>query len=95
MKSPNLRHYQAGSQNKGLSRLQTSTSPTRVRQVGGSQRQKGANSAPERHPLLNCKQALLLTKSSWDSVWLTSTGRVTARVAPQKRYIAHLRGACS
>ena len=38
--------------------------------------------APERHPLPNCKQALLLTKTSWDSGWLTSAGRVIARDQP-------------
>ena len=45
----------------------------------GSQSHKGAIAAPERHPIPNCKQTLLLTKTSWDSGWLTSTGRVAAR----------------
>ena len=46
---------------------------------GWSQSRKGAIEAPERHPLPNCKQALLLTKSSWHSGWFTSAGRVAAR----------------
>ena len=46
---------------------------------------------PERHHLPNCKQASLLTKTSWDSGWSTSTGRVTGRVSSQKRHTAHLR----
>ena len=74
-KSPNLRHCQASSQNKGLSkhqrrasRLWTGLSPAGDNQAGGSQSRKGAIVAPERHhPLPNSKQALLLTKSSWDS----------------------------
>ena len=45
----------------------------------GSQNRKGAITAPERHPLPNCKQALLLTKTTWDSGLSTSAGRVTAR----------------
>ena len=50
------------------------------RQAGkGSQSQKGAIAAPERHHLPNCNQALLLTKTSWDSGWSTSTRRVAAR----------------
>ena len=40
------------------------------RQAGeGSQSQKGAIAAPERHHLPTCKQASLLTKTSWDSGW--------------------------
>ena len=35
--------------------------------------------APERHPLLNCKQASLLTKTFWVSGRLTSARRVAAR----------------
>ena len=53
---------------------------SRWRQAGeGSQSQKGAIAAPERHPIPNCKQTLLLTKTSWDSGWSTSIGRVAAR----------------
>ena len=75
-KSLNLRHCQACSQNKGLSRASQ-------RQAGeGSQSQKGAITAPERHHLPNCKQASLLTKTSWDSGRSTSTKRVAARDQP-------------
>ena len=53
--SPNLRHHQTGTQNKGL----TVDCPIlRRRQAGeGSQSRKGAIAAPERHYLPNCKQA--------------------------------------
>ena len=52
----------------------------RQRQAGeGSQSQKGAIAAPERHPITNCKQTSLLTKTSWDSGWSTSARRVAAR----------------
>ena len=50
------------------------------RQAGeGSKSQKGAVAAPERHHLPNCKQASLLTKTSWDSGQSTSARRVAAR----------------
>ena len=76
-----LRHHQAHSQNKGLSRasrLRTGLSP--AREAGeGSQSWKGAIAAPERHHLPNCKQASLLTKTSWGSGQLAFAGRVAAR----------------
>ena len=60
------------------------------RQAGeGSQSQKGAITAPERHHLPNCKQASLLTKTSWDSGWLTSAWRVAARDQLPKRDTWH------
>ena len=50
------------------------------RQAGeGSQSWKRAIVAPERHHLPTYKQASLLTNTSWDSGWSTSTGRVAAR----------------
>ena len=63
--TPNLRHCQARSKNKGLSKYQRkarwlwiSPSPLETgRQEAGSQSWKEANSAPERHPLPSCKQA--------------------------------------
>ena len=98
-----MRHCHAHSQNKGLSkyqrtasRLQTGLSPTRDKQAGvgwgiGTQRQKGAITAPEWHPLPNCKQASLLTKSSWDwMVDICQEGR-SQRLSSQKRHVAHLR----
>ena len=44
---------------------------------GGSQSQKRAIAA-QRHPLPNCRQTSLLTKTSWDSRRLTSTGRISS-----------------
>ena len=44
----------------------------------GQPEPEGAIEAPERHPIPNCKQTSLLTKTSWDSRWSTSAGRVTA-----------------
>ena len=60
------------------------------RQAGkGSQSRKGAITAPERHPIPNCKQASLLTKTSWDSGWSTPTGRVAARNHLPRRDTQH------
>ena len=50
---------------------------------------EGGITAPERHPTPNCKQTLLLTKSSWDSGQSTSTRRVTARDHLPKRDTRH------
>lgn len=47
---------------------------------GGARAGKGAIMAPERHPLPNCKQAPLLTKTLLGSPgWLTPGWRVAAR----------------
>ena len=67
--SPNLRHSQARAQNKGLNREPAADHPP---PVTGSQSRKGAIAAPERHYLHNCKQASLLTKTSWGSGRSTS-----------------------
>ena len=95
-KSPNLRHWQACSQNKGLSkhkrrasRLRSGPFPTRDKHTKVSQSQKVAIMAPERHTLPKCKQAPLLTKSSWDSGWLTSAGRISVRDQLPRRDIWH------
>ena len=56
---------------------------------GWSQSWKRAIRAPERQPLPNCKQAPLLTKSSWDSGQLTSARRVTARDQLPRRDTRH------
>ena len=62
------------------------------RQAGrGIQSWKGAIVAPERYHLPNCKQASLLTKTSWDSGQSTSAGKISQRSAPQERYTVHLR----
>ena len=60
------------------------------RQAGkSSQSRKGAIAAPERHPLPNCKQASLLTKSSWDSGRSTYARRVAARDQLPRRDTRH------
>jgi len=60
------------------------------RQAGeGSQSWKWVIVGPERHHLPNCKQASLLTKTSWGSGWLTSAGRVTARDQLPRRDTRH------
>ena len=51
----------------------------------GSQSLKEAIAAPERHYLPNCKQASLLTKTSWGSGWSTSAGEGTLVVIPENR----------
>ena len=55
----------------------------------GSQRRKEVIAAPERQSLPNCKQALLLTKTSWDFGWLTLARRVTARDQLPRRDTRH------
>ena len=63
--------------------------PHRRQAGGGRQSRKGATVAPERHPLPNCKQTSLLTKTSWDSGRLTSAGRVAARDQLPRRDTQH------
>ena len=53
--------------------------------VTGSQSQKGAIAAPERHYLPNCKQASLLTKTSCGSGQSTSTWEGALVVHPENR----------
>ena len=82
-KSPNLRHHQARSQNKGLSRasqLWTGPSPTGDRQVRTARAGRG-HSAPDRHAIPNGKQTSLLTKTSWDSGLSTSARRVEPEIS--------------
>ena len=60
------------------------------RQAGkGSQSQKWAIAAPDRHPIPNCKRTSLLTKTSWDSGWTTSAGRIAARDQLLRRDTQH------
>jgi len=62
----------------------------RWRQAGeGSQSWKGAMEAPERQQLPNCKQASLLTKTSWDSGQSTSARKVAARDQLPRRDTQH------
>ena len=99
MKSPNLRHGQAHSQNKGLSeyqrrasRLQTGPSPAGDRDSGrATQSLKGAISAPEKASSTKLRSgSQLLSKSSWDPGRLTSTRRAARDQLPRGD-TAHLR----
>ena len=90
MKSSNLRHYRPRSLNKGLSKYQrrtswqrTGPSPAGGREAGGSQPEpedKG-QTWPQRQasPTKLRAGSQMLTKSSWDPGWLTSTRKVAAR----------------
>ena len=81
MKSHNLRHRQARSQNKGLSRagwLWTSPPPTRDRQGRAARARKG-QLRPREASSTNLQAGSLLTKTSWDSGQSTSARRVAAR----------------
>ena len=83
MKSPNLRHRQACTQNKGLnrtSRLQTIPLRWQAARAG-----RGAIAAPQRHYPPNCKQASLLTKTSWGSGRSTSAWEGTPVVHPENQ----------
>ena len=51
----------------------------------GSQSQKGAIAAPDRHYLPNCKQASLLTKTSWGPGRSTSAWEGVSVVHPENR----------
>ena len=86
MKSPNLRHSRGSSQNKGLSkfqrtaRLQTIPSPLETGRQAGQLEPDRGNIGPRKASSTKLKAGTqLLTKTSWDSGWLASTGRVTAR----------------
>ena len=77
-----LRHRQACAQNKGLnrdSRLQTIPLRWQAARAGR------AIAALERHYLPNCKQASLLTKTSWGSGQSTSTWEGAPVVHPENR----------
>ena len=60
----------------------------------GSQSQKGAITALERHYLPNCKQASLLTRTSWGSRWSTSAWE-GALVIPPENWVAGMGEAIS
>ena len=98
MKSPNLRHCRACSQNKGLSEyqrraswLQTGPSPTRGREAGRGEPEleKGNLSSREASSTKLQAGSQLLTKTSWDSRQLTSTQRVAARDQVPRRDTRH------
>ena len=88
MKSPNLRHGQACSENKGLSEcqrraspLQTGSSPAVGREAGGRQPQLERGKLGPREASSTKLQAgtQSLTKTSWDSGQLTSAWKITSR----------------
>jgi len=66
--------------------------PEAGKQAGCSQSQKAANSASEMaFPTKLQTDFWLLTKTSWDSGWLTSAGRVAARDQLPRRDTGHTR----
>ena len=98
MKSPSLRHCQARSQNKGLSKyqrreslLQTSPFPTRDRKAGGGQPELERGNLGPREASSTKLQAgsQLLTKTYWDSGLLTYARRVAARDQLLRRDTRH------
>ena len=94
MKSPNLRHCQACSQNKGLSRasqLRTSPSPAGDRQVGAARARRG-NCSP-REASSTKLQAGFVANQDFLGFWMVDIHQagLSQRSAPQKRHTAHLR----
>ena len=93
-KSPNLRHCQACSQNKGLSRasrLWTGPSPAGDRQVGAARARRG-QLQPQRGIIYQTASGLLANQD-FLGFWMVDihqAGR-SQRSAPQKRHTAHLR----
>ena len=102
MKSSNLRHYQAHSQNKGLSvyrrrasRLQTDPFPARGREAGGQQPEtegKG-QTQPQRGILYQTVSGLLVANRVFLGSWMVDICQEghSQRSAPQRRCTAHLR----
>ena len=93
-KSPNLRHHQAHSQNKGLSRasrLRTSTSPARDRQAGATRTSRG-QSRPQRGILSKLK-ASFIANQDFLQFWTVDICQKggSLRSAHQRRQMAHLR----
>ena len=97
-KSPNLRHCQACSQNKGLSEYQRRASqlwtgpfPTRGREAGGGQPEPERGNLSPRDSILyqTATGSQLLTKTSGDSGWLTSAGGVATRDQLPRRTTWH------
>ena len=94
MKSPNLRHCQACSQNKGLSRasqLRTSPSPAKDRLAGQPELEEG-NLGP-RVASATKLQAGFIANQDFLGFWMVNIhweGH-SQRSVPQKRHMAHLR----
>ena len=99
-KSPNLRHCQAHSQNKGLSKaswLRTGPSPTGDRQVRAARARRGNHSPREASSTK--LQAGFVTNQHFLGFWMVDIYREgrSQRSAPQKRHRVHLRrcGGCT
>ena len=98
MKSPNLRHCQASSQNKGLSRasqLLTSPSPAGDRQARTA-RARGGNHSPREASSAKL-QAGSVANQDFLGFWTVDIRREgsSQRSTPQKRHTAHLRRCAS
>ena len=94
MKSPNLRHCQARSQNKGLtraSRLQTGPSPQETGRGGQSEMERGNHS--RREASSTKLQAGFIANQDFLGFWMVDIRweGCSQRSAPQKRRTPHLR----
>ena len=98
MKSPNLRHRQAHSQNKGLSKaswLRTGPSPAGDRQMRAARARRGNHSPREASSTKI--QAGFVANQDFLGFWMVDIRweRCSQRLAPQKRHTAHLRRCAS
>ena len=101
MKSSNLRHCQARSQNKGLSEYQkraswqwTNPSPTRGREAGRGQPEVERGNLGHRDSILyQTVSGLPVANQDFLGFWMDGICREghSQRSAPQKRHMAHLR----
>ena len=100
VKSPNLRHCQACSQNKGLrkhqrraSQMQTSPSPAGDKQSGGRQPDPERGNHGPREASSTKLQADSIANQEFLGFWMVDICRkgCSQRPAPQKRHTAHLR----
>ena len=94
MKSPNLRHHQARSQNKVLSRasrLRTCTSPARDRQAGAAR--TGRGQLRPREASSTKLQASFIANQDFLQFWTVDIRMegCSQRSVPQKKHMAHLR----
>ena len=98
VKSPNLRHRQACSQNKGLSefqrrasRLQTFPSPARDKQAEGQPEKERGNCSP-REAVTTKLQAGFVANQDFLGFWTVNIHQEghSQRSASQKRHTAHL-----
>ena len=94
MKSPNLRHHQARSQNKGLSRTSRCGSAHPPLDTGrrGQPEPEGGNHGP-RQASYTKLQAGFIANQDFLGFWMVDIRQegCSQRSAPQKRHMAHLR----